>query len=295
MDTSNKTLYFPLGITLSITEVVCTITIASLVKLISADLSVFMILFFRYLFCVPLLLLTAIYQRGKNAFDIKSKSGLTVRTITGLGSFGCLFSALQFIDLSLMTILLQTMPLFITLLAPFIINEVVGWFRRITAIIGFVGVILILNPIAEGWINYGVMLGILSPLCGALMTLSVRKLGKTDHPASTALWYNLLGTIVFLLVCILIKVEWPQYNEILLILLIVGIVSSIQQICLAYSLKLVAASVLAPLKYISVPIGIMVGVYFFNETLSSTFFIGTAIVILASITIIRRESKKNLD
>ena len=90
-------------------------------------------------------------------------------------------------------------------------------------------------------------------------------------------------------------ITWVKYNEILLILLIVGIVSSIQQICLAYSLKLVAASVLAPLKYMSVPIGIMVGVYFFNETLSSTFFIGTAIVILASITIIKRESKKNLD
>jgi hypothetical protein len=58
------------------------------VKLIAGDLSVFMILFFRYLFCVPLLLLTALYQRGKNAFNIKSKSGLTVRTINGLDSFG---------------------------------------------------------------------------------------------------------------------------------------------------------------------------------------------------------------
>ena len=252
-----------------------------------------MILFFRYLFCVPILFLTAIYQRGKNAFDIKSKSGLSIRTITGLGSFGCLFAALQFIDLSLMTILFQTMPLFITLLAPFIIKEVVGWFRRIAAITGFVGVILILNPTTEDWVNYGVILGVMSPFFGALMTLSVRRLGKTDHPASTALWYNLLGTIVFLLICIFNKVKWPEYNGILLILLIVGIVSSFQQICLAYSLKFAPASLLAPLRYISVPIGIIVGVYFFNESLSTTFFIGTAIIVCSSIIIIRRESKKN--
>ena len=217
---------------------------------------------------------------------------MSIRTITGLGSFGCLFAALQFIDLSLMTILLQTMPLFITLLAPFIINEAVGWFRRITVLIGFLGVILILNPAAENWFNYGVMLGLLSPIFGALMTLSVRRLGKTDHPASTALWYNLLGAIVFLLICVLSKVKWPEYNEILLILLIVGIVSSIQQICLAYSLKFAPASLLAPLRYISVPIGIIVGVYFFNDTLSSTFFIGTTIVVSSSIIIIRRESQK---
>jgi len=251
-----------------------------------------MILFFRYLFCVPILFLTAIYQRGKNAFDIKSKSGLSIRTITGLGSFGCLFAALQFIDLSLMTILLQTMPLFITLLAPFIINEVVGWFRRITVLIGFWGVVLILNPTDENWFNYGVMLGLLSPIFGALMTLSVRRLGKTDHPASTALWYNLLGTIVFLFICVFSNVKWPEYNEILLILLIVGMVSSIQQICLAYSLKFAPASLLAPLRYISVPIGIIVGVHFFNETLSSTFFIGTTIVVSSSMIIIRRESQK---
>ena len=292
MKAINKSSNIPLGITLSITEVICTITIACLVKLIAGDLSVFMILFFRYLFCVPLLLLTAIYQRGKHAFDIKSKTGLSIRTITGLGSFGCLFAALQFIDLSLMTILFQTMPLFITLLAPFIIKEVVGWFRRIAAITGFVGVILILNPTNEDWFNYGVLLGVMSPFFGALMTLSVRRLGKTDHPASTALWYNLLGTIVFLLICIFNEVKWPEYNGILLILLIVGIVSSFQQICLAYSLKFAPASLLAPLRYISVPIGIIVGVYFFNETLSTTFFIGTAIIVCSSIIIIRRETKK---
>ena len=251
-----------------------------------------MILFFRYLFCIPILFLTAIYQRGKNAFDIKSKSGLSIRTITGLGSFGCLFAALEFIDLSLMTILLQTMPLFVTLLAPFIINEVVGWFRRISVLIGFFGVVLILNPTNENWFNYGVMLGLLSPIFGALMTMSVRRLGKTDHPASTALWYNLLGAIVFLFICVLSEVKWPEYNEILLILLIVGMVSSIQQICLSYSLKFAPASLLAPLRYISVPIGIIVGINFFNETLSSTFFIGTTIVVSSSIIIIRRENQK---
>ena len=69
-------------------------------------------------------------------------------------------------------------------------------------------------------------------------------------------------------------------------------VSSIQQICLAYSLKFAPASLLAPLRYISVPIGIIVGVNFFNETLSSTFFIGTTIVVSSSMIIIRRESQK---
>jgi drug/metabolite transporter (DMT)-like permease len=86
------------------------------------------------------------------------------------------------------------------------------------------------------------------------------------------------------------KVQWPQYNEIFIILLVIGLISSFQQICLAYSLKLAPASLLAPLRYISVPIGILSGVYFFNEELSSTFFIGTSIIIISSLIIIKRES-----
>ena len=39
------------AISLSISEVIFTITIASLVKLIAGELSVFLVLFFRYLFC----------------------------------------------------------------------------------------------------------------------------------------------------------------------------------------------------------------------------------------------------
>ena len=245
LTTSNK----PLGITLSLLEVICTIIIASLVKLIAGDLSVLMVLFFRYLFCIPLLMITAIQQRKYNALKINSKFGLIIRTLTGIGSFGCLFAALQFIDLSLMTILLQTMPLFVVLLAPIIIKEFVGWFRSFLALFGFIGVMLILNPIEKDWINFGIVLGIFSPFFGAVMTIFVRRLGKTDHPATTALWYNMFAALIFLLVCLIFEIKWPDFNQTLIILTVIGLVSSLQQICLAYSLKFAPASLLAPLRY----------------------------------------------
>lgn len=286
---SNK----PLGITLSLLEVICTIIIASLVKLIAGDLSVLMVLFFRYLFCIPLLMITAIQQRKYNALKINSKFGLIIRTLTGIGSFGCLFAALQFIDLSLMTILLQTMPLFVVLLAPIIIKEFVGWFRSFLALFGFIGVMLILNPIEKDWINFGIVLGIFSPFFGAVMTIFVRRLGKTDHPATTALWYNMFAALIFLLVCLIFEIKWPDFNQTLIILTVIGLVSSLQQICLAYSLKFAPASLLAPLRYVSVPIGILVGVFYFNENLSINFFAGTGIIVFSSLIIIRQETKKN--
>ena len=123
-----------------------------------------------------------------------------------------------------MTTLLQTMPLFVVLLAPIIIHETVSWYRKLLALFGFIGVMLILDPFEEDWFNIGIILGVLSPLFGAIMTIFVRKLGKTDHPTTTALWYNIFGALIFALICIFLNIKWPDLNEILIILVVIGVI-----------------------------------------------------------------------
>lgn len=288
---SDVALNLPLGVTLSIGEVLFTVAIAAMVKLIANDISVFMILLFRYLLCIPLLLLTATIQRGTAAFRVQDKAKLALRSAMGLGSFGCLFAALQTIDLSKMTALLQTIPIFVTLLAPILLGETVGWRRRIAVLIGFVGAVLIVDPSNADWLNKGVLLGIASPFFGALMLLTLRRLGQTDHPSTTALWYNIIGAAVFFGVCLSLDIPMPEAKNIVLILCIIGVMSSFQQFFLAHSYKLAPASILAPLRYLSVPFGVGASVAFFDETLTSSFFVGTAILVSASFFILKRSEK----
>ncbi len=288
---SDIALNLPMGVVLSIGEILFTVAIAALVKLISGDISVFMILFFRYFFCIPLLLLTALLQRGWAAFRVESRINLAIRSAMGLGSFGCLFAALQTIDLSKMTALLQTIPVFVTLLAPFLLGETVGWRRRMAVAIGFIGVLLIIDPSTGNWLNRGVLLGLASPFFGALMLLSLRRLGQTDHPSTTALWYNIIGAAVFFGVSVSLDIAWPDTADILVLLCLIGVMSSFQQFFLAHSYKLAPASVLAPLRYLSVPFGVGASVIFFDEILTPSFFIGTAILISASFFILKRTQK----
>lgn len=288
---SDIALNLPMGVVLSIGEILFTVAIAALVKLISGDISVFMILFFRYFFCIPLLLLTALLQRGQAAFRVESRTNLAIRSAMGLGSFGCLFAALQTIDLSKMTALLQTIPVFVTLLAPFLLGETVGWRRRMAVAIGFIGVVLIIDPSTGNWLNKGVLLGLASPFFGALMLLSLRRLGQTDHPSTTALWYNIIGAVVFFGVSVSLDIAWPDTVDILVLLCLIGVMSSFQQFFLAHSYKLAPASVLAPLRYLSVPFGVGASVVFFDEILTPSFFIGTAILISASFFILKRTQK----
>ncbi len=286
---------YSFGITLAFFEVILTILIASLVKVIADDLSVFVILFYRYLFCIPIILITAFYQRKKNTFKIESKIGLCLRTIAGLFSFGFLFAALRYLDLSLMTTLFNTIPLFITILAPLLINEKVGRYRLIMAFIGFIGVFLTINPNLEviKFNDYGIIFGILCPFFASLMLISLRNLGKTDHPTSTALWYNIFGAMVFFIVCILDKGQIFGLNDLYIVLISIGVLSSLQQVCLSYSHKLVPVSLLAPLRYISVPIGILVGVTYFGEKVQPLFYLGAFVIGVACISILVRENNNN--
>ena len=288
---SDVALNLPLGVTLSIGEVLFTVAIAAMVKMIASDISVFMILFFRYLLCIPLLLLTAVAQRGTAAFNVQDKAKLGLRSALGLGSFGCLFAALQTIDLSKMTALLQTIPIFVTLLAPVLLGETVGWRRRIAVLVGFVGAILIVDPSNADWLNEGVLFGIASPFFGALMLLTLRRLGQTDHPSTTAIWYNIIGAAIFLGVCLSFNTPLPDNTNILLILSIIGVMSSFQQFFLAYSYTLAPANILAPLRYLSVPFGVGASVVFFDENLTYSFFIGTVILVSASFFILKRTEK----
>ena len=195
------------------------------------------------------------------------------------------------IDLSKMTALLQTIPIFVTLLAPILLGETVGWRRRIAVLIGFVGAVLIVDPTNADWFNTGVLLGIASPFFGALMLLTLRRLGKSDHPSTTALWYNIIGAAVFFGVCLSLDIPMPKSEDIVLNLCIIGVMSSFQQFFLAHSYKLAPASVLAPLRYLSVPFGVGASVIFFDETLTSSFFLGTATLIGASLFILKRSEK----
>ena len=73
------------------------------------------------------------------------------------------------------------------------------------------------------------------------------------------------------------------------ILVAVGLLSSFQQFGLAFSHKLVPASILAPLHYLAIPMGIGAGILLFGEVLTPETVIGSAIIIASSIFILRRE------
>lgn len=279
----------PLGVSVALGEITMMVVVSALVKLVSDDIATTTILLFRYALCLPLLVATAVWQRGRSALGITKPRTLSLRITTGLISLACFYAALDLMPLSLVTVLFQTLTLFVTLLAPMMLGERVGWRRWTAVIVGFGGTLLLLNPAAGGWTLTGILLGLGSPFFGALMMITLRRLGRHDSPATTAVWHNGVGAMVFAVIVIVADAPLPAGKADMALLVAIGLLSSFQQFGLAFSHKLVPASILAPLHYLSIPMGIGAGIMLFGEVLTPEIIVGSAIIIASSIFILRRE------
>ena len=291
-DQPDRHLNIPLGVSIGIAEILLTVGISVLVKFIAPDFAIITILLFRYALCLPLLILAAIFQHGRAAFAVSQYGILAARTVAGLTSLTCFYAALDLMSLAKVTTLFQTLTLFITFLAPFLLGERVGWRRWTAVIVGFGGAIMVISPGADGWSPMGVALGFGAPFFGALMLVMLRKLGRSDNPASTAIWYNGSGAVLFALLFVWQGETLPMEKTSLSILVLIGVLSSFQQFFIALSHRLAPASLLAPFRYLSVPFGIIAGIIVFDERLTTEIVGGSIVIVLSSVFILWREKSR---
>ena len=285
-----------LGAVFLIGQIVMSLVLASMVKVLQPDFSVFVILFFRYLFCLPLLVAYAIYTRGAQFLNITNIQGLALRTGFGLLGLTMWFLSIIYLNISLATALSQTMPIFITGLSVLIAGEKVGLKRSASVFVGFFGVVVLIFPLTPTVNLLGVFYALLGAFFSALMFVYLRVLGRTDPAVTTAIWYNSTGVVL----AGIIAFSFDDFDAIqqlssltpLYLLIALGVCASFQQFFLAQSHMYAQASMLAPLHFLAIPLGIGIGIMFFNESITLKFLMGTAIIIASTYYIVMREQAK---
>ena len=281
-----------LGAAALLGEVFFLVVISTIAKSLYTEVSVPVLLLLRYAFSLPLLLAAGLATRGAQALAIVNRQAQMMRCIFGLTALVGWYFAITLIEISRVVALVQVMPVFITILAPILLGESVGIRRWSAVAAGLVGVLVILKPGTEGWADFGNFLALGTAFVAALMFLSLRKLGQSDSPVSTAIWYNAFGSVVLLSWCLAFAQEWPTETAIWLVLAGCGALSSLQQLLLSLSHKLAPASKLAPFHFFAVPLSAASGILFFDEQITLTYVVGTSIIVGSAYYILVREGKR---
>lgn len=180
-------------------------------------------------------------------------------------------------------------PLLMTLLAIPLLGEVVGWRRWTSTILGFCGVLIMLQPGGALWRWESAML-----LAGvgflALTRIWTRLLSRTDSPATIAFWLLLAHVPVGLLLLPVFPPPVLLPDAVTVAALVfLGCANGLAHFLFARAFAIAPVSVLAPFEYSTLVWGLVLGLAIWGEFPAATTLFGAAIVIAAGLYNLHRE------
>ena len=263
---------------------------AAVRELVNRDYPLSEVLLFRYLFASGFFWIILLSTAGLAGLATRRPLDHAIRSISGIVSLGLLYFAITRIPIADATALSYAAPIFITVLSIFLLGEVIGLQRWLAVIAGFIGVLLIARPEADG-LNIGVIAAAGSALTGALVAIWLRKLSSSEKSVSIGIYYNNLGSLVCLAWVLLSGWLTPRGAD-LWLLLGFGLGCGMQQWLLTVSFRYAQASLLAPFEYLAMVFAAIVGFVFWDEVPVVTTWIGGAIIAASGLFIFMRRQKR---
>jgi drug/metabolite transporter (DMT)-like permease len=183
--------------------------------------------------------------------------------------------------------------LFTTAFAIPILGERVGWIRWSAVLIGFLGVIMVIQPGAEGFSSYA-----LFPLAAAVFYALVgvtARLFDDDVPSTVVNLYSSFSSIIG---AVLITYFWTGFHKItsasdMAWIVLMGVLGGTAVLLLVISYRMTEQSNLAPFSYFGIPLSFVLGWLFFNEAPWSTLFPGGILIVAGGLLIVWRERSQD--
>ncbi|MFM7435807.1 MAG: DMT family transporter [Vulcanococcus sp.] len=249
------------------------------------------------------LLLSVVMLRQAGLEPWGERRGLLVlRGVIGTGALLCVFAALAQLPLAPATVLQYLQPTFTAVLAWLVLRERIGLRMLLAALLGWLAVLALSNPQElmgllgplGAWLGQrqqplpwgGVLLAIAGALLSACAYVSVRALGRTEHPLVIVFYFPLVG-LVLTLPLVALQPVWPTAWE-ALALVGVGLFTQLGQIGVTKGLLGMPAGRATAMSYGQVPLAALWGWWFFREPLDPDTAVAAGLVLAATLLSLRR-------
>lgn len=275
------------GVLLLITGLTLAALAGAIMKLLSEDLPVAQILWFRFAgFFALLLPIVAIRFRDAvlrpTPAWLQAVRGCLLPLSTGFFVIG-----VQTMDYAEAIAVLYIYPFVIAMVSPWFLGEPTRLSSWLGVVGGFAGILLIVRPSPEGLGNPGTIWVLGTGLLVAAQLLLNRKLGRDINPWLTSGWGA--GTATVLLTPIMLPFWTELATEQLLLLLLLGALAAMSQTMFAIAFARSPAAELAPFTYTELVAGIAIGFIVFGSLPSVLSWIGIAIVISSGVVVARAQ------
>jgi len=264
----------------------------TITKAVSAELNIGEILLVRGVVAMVLVAALAWYRDALRSFSALLIWPVGLRVLGEIGGTLTYLSAIAQIPLANASAIFQALPLVITLGAALVFGEPVGWRRWLAIAAGFIGVLVIVRPGAEGF-SQAALLALASVGFCAVRDLATRRIPK-ELPT---VFITLLTTVTVTTAGAAVLVPlggWkaPSVHA-LGLLTFAAVLILIGYQCIIVSLRTGDISAVAPFRYTALLWAMLTGYLVFGHKPDGAMLAGAAIIVASGLYAFYRERKRD--
>ena len=234
---------------------------------------------------------TAFVLLGPGIASLRSRrvGAHVARMAIGVVAMGLNFAAFMLLPLAEATAIGFSAPVFATLLAAIVLGEPTGKWRWSAVAVGFIGVLVIVQPGSTHVGLYGAAVAVAAALSTACATIAIRRLGATEAVATTVFWFAVSSLVPLSLAMPFVgHAHAPQTFAVIAGFSLAG---GIAQLFLTGALRLAPVALVMPMDYSALLWASLLGWLVFDQLPSRWTWIGAPIVIAAGLVILWREHR----
>ena len=279
-----------LGILLMIITTIVFASQDGLSKYLATEYNVYMVVMIRYWFFAAFVISMSSRRTGGIKRVAKTKSPILqiFRSVILVAEMCITILAFTLLGLVETHAIFASYPLIIAMLSGPILGEYVGWRRWLAISVGFIGILIILNP-GNGIFSPYALVPLAGAILFALYGLLTRYVGQYDNSITSFFWTGVVGSIAMTVVGLnfwdpVSKSDW----SIMLLLSASGVVG---HYLLIKCYEVAEASAVQPFAYLQLIWASMIGIIIFGEQITTNVLIGACIIVGAGLFTLWRERK----
>jgi drug/metabolite transporter (DMT)-like permease len=256
-----------------------------------ADMNTFELMLYRSI--VGFLCVVAVMAARPGGFALARTRNLRLHLLRNAVHYtgqNLWFYAISVIALSQVVAIEFTNPIWVALLAPFLLGERLTRAKLVAAVLGFVGVLIVAQP-GQAPIGPGQIAVAVAALCYALNTIYTKQIMRHDNVLTVIFWMTLMQGGASLVLSIPGGIPLPTLHDLPLIL-VVGVTGVTAHFALTSALSWAPATIVAPMDFARLPIIATVGMLVYGEPLSPMVAVGALVIVLANLVNLRDGARR---
>ncbi len=279
-----------LGILLMIITTIVFASQDGLSKYLATEYNVYMVVMIRYWFFAAFVISMSSQKTDGIKRVAKTKSPILqiFRSLILVAEMCITILAFTLLGLAETHAIFASYPLIIAMLSGPILGEYVGWRRWLAICVGFIGILIILNP-GNGIFSPYALVPLAGAILFALYGLLTRYVGQYDNSSTSFFWTGVVGSIAMTIIGLnywdpVSKSDW----SIMLLLSASGVLG---HYLLIKCYEVAEASAVQPFAYLQLIWASMIGIIIFGEQITTNVLIGACIIVAAGLFTLWRERK----